>query len=326
MSIKVNGVEKEFVEGCKVIDFTNNDKNIISCKVDNKLRDLSYVLKDGSEVNLLGFDDDDSIRVYEASLRYLVVMAVKRAFPSVNVCCDYYISRSLCIKLKEGSFNEEQYLKIKKEMENIVNLDYPFIRETLSVGEAFNYYKNNGFEDKVEVFKYRNKDEETHMYKCDSYKNYMYSYMVPSTGYLNRYNLLLYKGMLILQYPRAENGGLIPEFSEEETYERTLQESAEWAKKVGSLTVAGINNNVINNYKEFIQKCEKRHADCIDEIVNQIVERKNVTLIAIAGPSSSGNTTFSNKLRMGLEAKGIFPVKISMDDYYLDRSYLTPEE
>ena len=154
----------------------------------------------------------------------------------------------------------------------------------------------------------------------------MYSYMVPSTGYLDKYNLIYHKGMIILQYPRAEEKGNIPNFVEESTYEETLKKSSEWGKKVGSLTVCDINDNVLKDTKGFIEKCEKRHDDLVEKIVNDIYNKKIIKLIAIAGPSSSGKTTFSNKLRVGLEKKGIYPVKISMDDYYLDRSGLTPEE
>ena len=150
--------------------------------------------------------------------------------------------------------------------------------------------------------------------------------MVPSTGYLTKYNVLYYKGMIILQYPRADQQGEIPDFVEEKTYEQTLLNASEWGKKVGSLTVDDINNNVLTDAKSFIKKCEERHENLINEIVEDIYNKQIIKLIAIAGPSSSGKTTFSNKLREGLEKKGIYPVKISMDDYYLDRSGLTPEE
>lgn len=326
MSIIVDGKCIEYKTGLKAIDLVKKgSKEIIACKINNKLRDLSHEIDDNSNVELLGLDDSDSIRVYEASLRYLFVMALKKCFPSLRANCDYYVSRSICFKLFNGEFKEEQLSVIKNKMEEIIECDFPFVRHSMSMKEANKYYGENGFEDKVDVFKYR-PESEVHVYKCDDYVNYMYSYMVPSTGYLTKYNLLLYKGNIVLQYPRADTNGQIPEFNEEKTYEETLQKANKWGKKIGSLTVSDINRNVISNPKEFIEKCEKRHNDVIKKIGEKIYSKGNIKLIAIAGPSSSGKTTFSNKLRTELEKRGIYPVKISMDDYYLDRSNLTREE
>lgn len=327
MAIVVNGEKIAFEKGARVIDLISKDnKDVIACKINNKLRDLFYVFEDECNIEFLGFEDEDSVRVYEASLRFLFVMALKRVFPLVNVNCDYFISRSICFKKDEGLFNEEQFELIKKEMENIVENDYLFERNSVSLKEAVEYYSNNGFEDKVEVYKYR-PESEVHLYKCDNYVNYMYSYMVPSTGYLDKYKLVLYKGMILLQYPRSEYNGEIPEFVEENTYEDMLNIANEWGKGIGSLTVSGINNNALKDAKEFIKKCEDRHSSVIKDLGEKIANSKHqIKLIAIAGPSSSGKTTFSNKLRVELESRGIYPVKISMDDYYLDRSYLTKEE
>ena len=325
MSIIVNGKEREYKNGLVVKDLVNEDKDVFSCKINHKLRDLSYGINDGDRVDLLGFMDSDSIRVYEASLRYLLAMAIKKVYSNLKVSCDYYVSRSICFKKIDGVFNDEEFNLITNKVEEIVNSNYPLIRKTISIEEAREYYKNNGFEDKVAVFEYR-KEKTVHVYECDNYINYTYSYMVPSTGYLNKYKLMLYKGNIVLQYPRAENKGEIPPFVAENTYEEMLVISEKWGKKLGSLTVSDINKNVESNPKEFIKKCEERHAMIIKKIGENIEAKGCIKLIAIAGPSSSGKTTFSNKLRAELESRGIYPVKISMDDYYLDRSYLTPEE
>lgn len=326
MSIIVNDNVIEYKDGLKAIDLVNsNNKSIVSCKINHKLRDLVYPIKDGDRVDLLGFNDEDSIRVYEASLRYLVAMAVKSVYPDLQVTCDYYVSRSICFKKIEGVFDEKEFNNIRNKVEELVSKDYKFVRKTIGLEEAKEYYKNNGFEDKVEVFKYR-QEKTVHVYHCNDYVNYTYSYMVPSTGYLNKYNLIFYKGKIVLQYPRAEKNGEIPTFNEENTYEEMLLISEEWGREVGALTVSDINKNILSDSAGFIKKCEERHARLIKELGEKIETKGIIKLIAIAGPSSSGKTTFSNKLREELESRGIYPVKISMDDYYLDRSYLTPEE
>ena len=327
MSIIVNGNEMEYKAGLTAIDLVKPfSKDVVSCKIDGKLRDLNYSIEDGNTVDLLGLDDEDSTRVYEAALRYLVAMGVKRAYPTMKVNCDYYIARSICFNKSNGeAFNEEEFENIKSKVKEIVEADYTFIRKNISKDEASEYYKNNGFEDKVDVFHYR-KSDTVHIYICDDYVNYTYSYMVPSTSYLSKYNLILYKGKIVLQYPRADKGGEIPGFHSENTYEEMLVISEKWAKELGALTVSDINKNILEDSAGFIQKCEDRHSMLIKKLGDKIEEKGNIKLIAIAGPSSSGKTTFSNKLRAELESRGIYPVKISMDDYYLDRSDLSPEE
>lgn len=325
MSIVVNGTINEYKEGIRPIDLLDDkNKTYFSCKINNKLRDLYYPIADNTTVKFLELNDEDSIKMYEASLRYVLAMAVKRVFPNMRVSFDYYISRSLSCQMNNGLFTLQQFELVKKEMENIISKDYKFERKTISLEEAKEYYSKNGFEDKVEVFKYR-PEGEVHAYTCDNYMDYMYSYLVPSTGYLKKYNLILYRGMIILQYPRFEEKGQIPPFVEEKTYEKTLQETNEWGKQIGALTVSDINKQVQANPQEFINKCEARHAKLITELGDKITKR-NIKLIAIAGPSSSGKTTFSNKLRIELEKRGLHPVKISMDDYYLDRSHLSKDE
>lgn len=325
MSIFVNGLEKEFRNGIRPIDLLPiQDKTFFSCKINNKLRDLFYPIEDNNNIEFLALNDEDSIRIYESSLRYVLAMSIKRCFPNLKFSFDYYISRSISCHSKDKIFNNDDLEKIKKEMSKIIESNYTFVRKTITPEEADEYYSKNGFEDKVHIYAFRPK-KEVYIYECDDYANYMYSYMVPSTGYLKKYNLLLYKGMIILQYPRFEENGEIPKFVEESTYEQTLLSTNDWGEKIGALTVSDINENILKNPKEFIEKCEQRHTNLIHELGEKISKR-DIKLIAIAGPSSSGKTTFSNKLRIELERRGLHPVKLSMDDYYKDRSNLTKEE
>lgn len=325
MSITVNGIKQEFRQGLKPIDLLSpNDTNYFSCKINNKLRDLYYPIEDTNNIEFLSLNDEDSVRIYESSLRYVLAMAIKKCFPKLKFSFDYYISRSLACHSKDKLFNEEEFFSIKKEMENIINSNYKFTRKIITPEEANKYYKENNFEDKVAIYAFR-PNQEVYIYECNGYSNYMYSYMVPSTGYLTKYNLIFYKGIILLQYPRFETNGELPPFVEEKTYEQTLLSTNEWGEEIKATTVADINKNVLKDPKGFIEKCEERHADLIKELGDKISKR-DIKLIAIAGPSSSGKTTFSNKLRIELESRGLHPVKLSMDDYYKDRSSLTKKE
>ena len=177
----------------------------------------------------------------------------------------------------------------------------------------------NGF-DKLEMLKYR-PESNVNIYKCGEYYDYMHSYMVPSTGCIHSYEVRPYSPGIIIQYPRYELGAKIPEFVEESMYGRTLQRAYLWAKKTKTQTIAEINKRVEDgNELDFVQMCEAKHNRMLAELgeeINRDIE--NIRLICIAGPSSSGKTTFCNRVRIELLSRGINPVMISMDDYYLER-------
>ena len=155
----------------------------------------------------------------------------------------------------------------------------------------------------------------------------MHSYTVPSTGYLKNYVLHLYSPGIIIQYPRYELGGIIPKFEDAPVYGRTINQAYNWAKLTDCQTIYDINEHVQANPVDFIQTCETKHNNMLAEIGEKIAsDKNNIRLIAIAGPSSSGKTTFSNRLRIELLSKGIKPVMISMDDYYIDRDKIPLNE
>ncbi|MDR4969472.1 MAG: nucleoside kinase, partial [Acholeplasmataceae bacterium] len=154
------------------------------------------------------------------------------------------------------------------------------------------------------------------------YINYMFGYMLPSTGYLKDYKLFLYHPGFIIQYPRAEFNGQIPAFNDEPTFGSALKEVAKWGKIIQGNTIPKINEYAKERKLsvDFVNMCETKHAHQLAELGEMIAKNiDNIRLIGIAGPSSSGKTTFSNRLRVELMTRGIKPVMISIDDYYLGK-------
>ena len=218
-------------------------------------------------------------------------------------------------------------LKASHEMERIIEADYPLKRMVVPIEKAREVYGQLGDEDKLALLPYR-PEKTAHLYECDGFYDYMYSHMVPSTGYIKKYKLRLYAPSFLLQYPRAEANGEIPPFQDAPTFGRVLKESHDWAKIVGSDTVAGINKSIERRGPiEFINLCEARHNRMLCEL-GQMIEDSidEVSLICIAGPSSSGKTTFANRLRIELLARGINPIRISIDDYYLEKDKIPKGE
>ena len=321
-TIHVNGQTKTFEKKVSVKDLIGDsdpEKKIIAARVNRRSRELDYEIYYDAEVEFLDLSDIEASKIYEATLRYVTAMAFHRCYPEMKIRLAYNVSRSILVNILEPhvSASTGMLLKVKHEMEEIINADYPLVRSIVPNDEAAKIYEEDGYLDKLGLLEYR-PEKTVHLYECDGYLNYVFSHLVPSTGYIKDYKIRLYSPGLLVQYPRAECNGEIPDFEDAPTFGRTLKESHDWAKIVGVDTVARINEEIESaGTVEFINICEARHNRMLAEL-GQLIEDdiSNIHLICVAGPSSSGKTTFANRLRIELLSRGIRPIRISIDDYY----------
>ena len=335
IAITCNGIRREYdhkvvmAEAMNDFGYHQEERKFICERVNHRLRELTYPISADAEVEMLDLTDPEAVKVYEASLRYVVAMAFARRYPELKIRFAYNVSRSVAIHIVDGDrvANNAMLETIKEEVNNIIKADYPLVRHILSREEAAQLYKEHGLDDELRMLKYR-PEKTAHLYSCAEYMDYMYSRMLPSTGYLKDFIIRLYSPGLLLQYPRAEEGGKIPAFKDAPTFSRTLKESHAWAKIVGSHTVAAINEEIERSGTiDFINLNEARHNRMLCELGQRIEDDiDQISLICIAGPSSSGKTTFANRLRIELLSRGIKPVRISLDDYYLDKSKVPMDE
>lgn len=210
--------------------------------------------------------------------------------------------------------------KLKDEIDRIVKEDYPFKRKIVTNEEAKEIYEKYNLLDKIEILKYR-PEKTVHLYECNGYLNYMYGHMVPSTGHIQDYKLMIYGHGVLIQYPRSETNGEIPPFVDAPVFSKTLRESYTWAKQVKTDSVASINKFALEDGPiDFINMCEQHHNNMLAELGQLIGSNsESIRLICIAGPSSSGKTTFANRLRTELLSLGLRPIRISLDNYYLPK-------
>ena len=203
-----------------------------AAKVNKRLRELNSRLLSDAEVEFLYLNNSDTVRIYEAGLRYVVAMAIKNLYPKANVSFNYNVSRSVLaiIRNLEGGINDEIVEKIKQEVDRIIKADLPIKRRLLNLEEATILYEKQGYCDKVKLLQFR-EEEYVNLYECEGYVNYMYALMVPSTGYLSEYNIFPYGAGFIIQYPRAEAGGVIPPFYHAPTFAQALRDAARWGKR-----------------------------------------------------------------------------------------------
>lgn len=330
--IKVN-FNNQLIEvpvGTKVIDLLNeSDKtNYVVCQIGSLIKELDFELTEKhNEMNIIpiGLNNIEASKAYEATLRYIVSMAFYRLYPGINIRFSYNASRSLFCEILTSGFHSSRVTEqIINEVNSIINENLPIEKILVSIEKAKEIYKEYNHLDKMEILKYRPEDS-VHLYKCGNYYDYMHSYMAPSTGCIKNYSIRPYSPGIIIQYPRYELDAEIPEFVEETTYGKTLRNAYEWSKKTNLQTIVDINYKVEENgINDFIQMCETRHNKMLSELGDNIEKDiKNIRLIGIAGPSSSGKTTFCNRLRIELLSRGINPVTISMDDYYLEKTEIS---
>ncbi len=331
MSFKINhhGKTEIFDSKIALIDLVGQDHDIICAKVNNRIRELSYEVYYDAEVIFLTVKDQDAIRTYETSLRYLFAMAWNRLFPDINFRFSYNVSRSIFVELLNSDrlADSSMVRQLEVEMQRIVEANLPFKRLIVSKEEARGIYEARNMIDKIEILKFR-PEKTVHFYECDGYLNYMFGHMVPTSGYLKQWKLRLYSPGILIQYPRSECQGMIPPFQDAPTFGHTLKEIHQWAKITHADSVAGINEYISSDRDvEFINLSEALHNRMLAELGERITgDIDNIRLICIAGPSSSGKTTFANRLRIELLSRGINPIRISIDDYYLSRDKAPKDE
>lgn len=327
MKIQMNNKTMVIDKPIRISELIEGDKyEFQAAKVNNRIRELDYIVDQDCEIELLSLTDTEAVTIYQSTLRYLVVMAAQRIYPKARIIFNYSVSRSIFVSVSNINhpFLQEDLTKIEEELNKIIAADMPIKRFSITKEEANRYYNEIGYKDKAKILTYR-KEATVHMYECGNYKNYMFGYMLPSTGYIKAYKFKLYAPGFIIQYPRAENKGEIPQFEDERVFQNALREANRW----GNITTASYisqMNEIIEQGKalEFINICETRHNNQLAELGDKIARDINtIRLIAVAGPSSSGKTTFTNRLKIELKSLGIDPLMISVDDFY-NQGHMAP--
>ncbi len=322
MKITIGGKVLETAQPQRISDIIENkNRRYICAKVNNQIKDLNYIPEDNSIVELLDLSDVRAVKMYVSTLRYVIAMAIKRLWPAARALFNYSISRSIFCSISHfgHSFGPENLKRLENEVIKIIKEDLPIHDTLVSKEEAMKIYKKQGFYDKLEMIK-NVPIEKIPITECDGYYDFLYDYSLPSTGFITKFKLRLYSPGFLIFYPRSESKGEIPDFNEEKVFRDVLREANYWSNIIKINTINQINEMVRNGRAlELINICETRHNDQIAEIGRKISkEVERLRLICVAGPSSSGKTTFTNRIRIELYARGIVPLMISMDDFYFD--------
>lgn len=284
------------------------------------------IRKGGGEVKLIRYGESRGRAIYERTIIYIFFLAMRELFPKVHAKVNYAVGPSLDISVDvEPQFTPDDMEAIRTKMRGIVEADYPLIRKRLDIDEAIERFEKDGQEDKVRLLKWR---QFTYfdVYEHGDYADYFYGEMLPSTGYAKVFDLQFRPGGLFLLRPSDADADVATRYVYMPNLSKVFARSDKWGDLMHCRCVADLNDMVENgSVRELIRVNEALHERRFAEIATEIVNR-GARAVLIAGPSSSGKTTSANRVATQLRVLGKTPILLSLDDYYIDRSLIEPDE
>lgn len=294
---------------------------IVAARVNNDIKDLGYEVNEDSEIKFIDLTDEDGMRIYRRSLYFIFIKAVNEIFPDRNAVVSHPMSNGVYCEINGSeALTEIDVEKVEKKMREIIASNLPFEKKVIPLEDARQLYKNTGRFDKYEVLEYRKKSHVT-VYNCGGYEDYYYGYMLPNTGYINCFALKFYQPGVVIQFPSKCNPQVLQPFEEQKKLFKVFIDYKKWVRILGVQNVGAL-NDIVNagEIGDLIRVSEAIHEKKIAEIADKITnheEEKRIVLIS--GPSSSGKTTFANRLGIQLRVNGFVPQTISLDNYFVDR-------
>lgn len=316
IEIKMRNKRFEVKEGTSVYDILRDgNKNVLAVKVNNSIHSVYYELVENSRIDPITFYSCEGKRIYSRTLKFIFLKACRNLLLNMDkIEFTNKFQNNYFIRFKQ-SVNVQ---KIKEEMWKIIENDYKIIKYKVSYESAKKLYAQVGSIHQLDNFRIKTRDTYT-FYECDGYFNYLYGIIAPSTGYIKNFDLKTHKDGAVLVLPKDNNikdidtnvisSNIMDEFVKFKNFERNI----------GINSVSDLNVNVLSDtVSNIIRYSEMNHSKRLIEILRKITCNKKIKVIFIAGPSSSGKTTFSQKLEDGLKISGRGAIHISMDNYFND--------
>ncbi len=328
------GTQKSYPLGTTLAEIRDdlqiNLKNpVCGAIVNNKVKELSFIVVKSKRVRFIDYSHPDGRRLYIRSLLFLLYAAIRETMPQVKMRIPNAISQGYYCELPGlgRDITSSDIFEIKNEMLNWVSKNLPFEKKGIPTEDAVEELEKQGLEEKAKLFEQQG-TLFSYLYFLGPYANYFYGHHVPSSGYLTRFDLVPYCDGLLLRVPKTGNFNELNEIEEQPKLFGIFKEHKKRAKLMNVPNLGMLNEYILDGKGgDIIKISEALHEKKIVEIANTIDSRRNeVKLILIAGPSSSGKTTFSKRLSVQLAVNGITPHMISLDDYFVAREQTPLDE
>ena len=325
--VKIHGITKEYPEGTTWMEVAREHQkeyeyDILLVRVNGKLQELHKQVKD-CELSFVTAKDKPGMSAYQRSASLMMLKAFYSVAGAGNVeklMIDFSIGRGFFVEAR-GNFvlNQEFLDAVKAKMREYVERKIPIMKRSVSTDDAIELFEKLGMYDKARLFRYRMVSR-VNIYSIDGFEDYYYGYMVQNTGYIKHFDLIPYHYGFVMVMPDRKTPDVLHRFTPSDKLFATLSESTEWGRRMDLETVGALNDRIAKgDMSHLILIQEALQEKKIAEIAAQIAARKNARFVMIAGPSSSGKTTFSHRLSVQLEAIGLKPHPIAVDNYFVNR-------
>ncbi len=310
-SIKVKDLLKKEIE--------DNKFNVMGCTVNNEYQTLNYVISNDCKIELIDMSNKEGMKIYRRTLIYIMGKAFSEVYPEALLTVNYQLAHAMFCEIDNMEVTDEIIKNISNKMQEIIQKNLPIERKVMTRQEAEKFYEETG-STKGKLQLDLDTNDEIKMYFCDGYYNYIYGMIASNTGATNMFKIEKYDNGFIIKYPSSKNPLVIPQEEENKKLAFSLNEYDDLHKILKVNTVFKLNKAIEENrIKDIIMIDEALHEKKIAGIADEIAKRKDVKMILIAGPSSSGKTTFAQRLGIQLKINKIKPVTISVDNYFVER-------
>lgn len=322
--IALNGSEMTVQSGTRIEDLVSGmegkkGSQIVAAVVNNEIRELTYQIEEEAEIRTVDLTSEDGVRIYQRSLKFLLIKAVHDLFPGKELQVRHSVRRGVFFEIVDYKVTPEDVAALEKRMRELVEMDRKYVKVMVSIDEARKKFLSKGREDRCRALEYRKKDYVT-LYVFDDIEDYFYGYMVPSTRYLKLFGLAAENDGIVLIVPKKENPTVLPDVTLPKQLFNVFSEYTKWIEILGVEDTGRLNDVVKNGrINELILVAEALHEKKIASIADMISNRGS-KVILIAGPSSSGKTTFAQRLSIQLRVNLIQTVNISVDDYFVEKT------
>lgn len=324
MEIRYNGKKMKVETGLKVSqafkdEIEKNKYEVIGCLYNNEYRNLETEIEEGAKIELIDIASKEGMKIYRRTLVYIMAKAFESLYPKEKIMVEYQLGNAMFCKTETIPITEEFINSLKEKMQEIIDKDLKITKVEMTRKEAEKFYKENDTSKGRLQFNFED-NKIVYMYYCEKYYNYCYGVLGNRTGIIKKFDVVKYGDGFLVRYPVSKNPTEIPKFVDTKKLAWALEEFEKIHSVLDVNTVYKLNKAVEDGkINDIILLAEALHEKKIANIADEIAKRKGVKMILIAGPSSSGKTTFAQRLGIQLRLNGLKPVTISVDNYFVER-------
>ena len=335
VKLNVYGEEKVYPQGITYLEIAEEyqcreEYNIVLAKVNGVLKELTKKINEDQKIEFITTNQKPGYQTYTRSVSLLMMKSFEDVLGKENIDVIRvelpHSKGHFCSFKGKVVLTQDILDDVKKRMLEIAEEDIPIRKESINTEKAVELFKKANLPDSSRLFSYR-RSSRVNIYRLGDYVDYYFSYLVPSTKYLKYYDLFLYEDGFVLQLPSKEDPEFVGPIVESKKIYETITKSSKWVKKEDIDTVGGINKKITQGaISDIIQVQEALQEKNVADIAHMILERSHVKFVMIAGPSSSGKTTFSHRLAIQMRSIGLKPHLIGVDDYFKNRDQTPVDE